>query len=383
MAVLEYLTDWILPFLLVLSVLVFVHELGHYAVARLSGVRVEVFSIGFGPEIFGLTDRANTRWKFSAVPLGGYVKMFGEHDFDADEEQPLTPEERKVSFHHKSLRARTAIVAAGPLANFAFAIVLLAALFAAVGMPRPLAGVGAIQPDSAAAEAGFEAGDRIVAIEGEEIRWFEDLREIVQRSAGKPLSFEVVRGEDVLTLIASPHPSPAGAGGGAGGGPGGGSVEGDGQVGLLGVQPDMAQVGYETIGPLSAMGAAVDRTIGLTGQILSALWQIITGNRTAEELGGPLRIAQLSGQMAQDGTVNLIFFMAALSINLGLINLFPIPMLDGGHLAFYAAEAVRGRPLDKRIQEYGFRFGLAFVLLLMIFATWNDLMSLNVFDFVQ
>lgn len=372
MEILTYLWQWVIPFLLVFSVLVFVHELGHYLIARYNKVRVEVFSIGFGPEIYGWFDRAGTRWKLSAVPLGGYVKMFGEHDFEDDgAAKPMTPEDEKVSFHHKRLGQRAAIVSAGPLANFLFAIILLTGLFAIAGVPTPRAGIGSVQPDSAAAEAGLQPGDRIIEIDGESIAWFDDLRERVSRNAGNPLQLTVERDQEVIAVTAVPKAT---------------EVEGeDGlrQIGVLGVSPDPAQIEYQRLDPFRSLWTATERTVSLIGQIMGALWQIITGSRTAEELGGPLRIAQLSGQMAQGGIVSLIFFMAALSVNLGLINLFPIPMLDGGHLAFYAAEAVRGKPLDRRVQEFGFRIGMLFVLLLMIFATWNDLVQLEVVDFVR
>lgn len=372
MVIIEYLWDWIIPFLIVLTVLVFVHELGHYWVARRVGIRVETFSIGFGPELFGRTDRHGTRWKFSAIPLGGYVKMFGEHDFDDEgEKRTLTPEEEAVSFQAKSVGRRSAVVAAGPAANFIFAIVALAILFFVAGLPTPMAGVGSVQPDSAAAEAGLKPGDLIVGIDGQPVRWFEEVRTFVRDRPGEPMRFEVMRDGEPLTLTATPTATSAGAGDGAT------------PVGLLGITPDPAQVGYEPLGPLEAAWVATERTFQLTTQILAALGQIITGSRTAEELGGPIRIAQLSGQMASDGAINFVLFMAALSVNLGLINLFPIPMLDGGHLAFYAVEAIRGRPLNKRIQEFGFRVGLAFVLFLMIFATWNDLMNLKVFEFLR
>ncbi len=372
MEVVTYVWDWVLPFLVVFTILVFVHELGHYWVARRQGVRVEVFSIGFGPELYGWNDRKGTRWKISAVPLGGYVKMFGEQSIaDDGEPPPMTPAEKAVSFHHKRLGQRAAIVAAGPIANFLFAIVLLAGLFGLVGMPVPLAAIGQVQQGSAAADAGFEPGDVITAIDGEDVRWFEDLRRIVSANPGNSLHFEVRRNDEVLGLVATPAPTEADA------------ADGERTIGRLGVTPDPSQVGYERLNPFSAVWTAAERTVSLTAQILQALWQMITGTRTAEELGGPLRIAQLSGQMAQGGLVSLVFFMAVLSINLGLINLFPVPMLDGGHLAFYAIEAVRGKPLDQRIQEYGFRFGLALVLLLMIFATWNDLVQLEVFEFFK
>ncbi len=373
MEVVSYVWDWIIPFLVVLTILVFVHEMGHYWIARRNGVRVETFSIGFGPELYGWNDKHDTRWKISAVPLGGYVKMFGEHDFeDEEEQQPMTPAEEAVSFHKKRLLQRAAIVAGGPIANFLFAIVLLAGLFSIFGAPAPLAGIGSLQDDSAAAEAGFQPGDLVLRIDGEAVTWFEDLRRIVSERPGVSLQFDVLRGEQELALTATPKPH---------------DVEEEGgekrTIGLLGVRPDPEQVSYDQLGPVAAVGAAVERTFGLISQILTALGQIITGSRDADELGGPLRIAQISGQMAQGGIVNFVFFMAALSVNLGLINLLPIPMLDGGHLAFYLIEGVLGKPLDRRYQEYGFRFGLILVFLLMIFATWNDLVNLKVLEFFQ
>lgn len=372
MEILTYLWEWVIPFVMVFSVLVFVHELGHYLIARYNKVRVEVFSIGFGPEIYGWFDRAGTRWKLSAVPLGGYVKMFGEHDFEDDgTAKSMTPEDEKVSFHHKRLGQRAAIVSAGPLANFIFAILLLTGLFVIAGMPTPMAGIGTVQAESAAAEAGLEPGDRIIGIDGEPIAWFDELRQRVSEHAGEPLQLTVERDEAVIVLTAVPKATEVA------------DEDGRRQIGVLGVTPDPAQIDYQRLDPFTSLWTATERTVSLVGQIMGALWQIITGSRTAEELGGPLRIAQLSGQMAQGGIVSLIFFMAALSVNLGLINLFPIPMLDGGHLAFYAAEAVRGKPLDRRVQEYGFRIGLLFVLLLMVFATWNDLVQLEVVDFVR
>lgn len=374
MGILEGLWEyWLIPFVIVLSVLVFVHEFGHYWVARRAGVRVETFSIGFGPELFGWTDSAGTRWKFSAVPLGGYVKMFGEGDLAEDlEGEDLTPEEKAVSFHHKPLAARAAVVAAGPAANFLFAFLVFAAVAITVGQPKPLAVVGSVQEDSAAAVAGFQAGDVIVDVDGAPIKWFSDIQESVSDRAGEAIDFRVERGEEEVSLTATPRLTTVT---GADGTP----VE----LALLGIRADGNSLGYEEMGPLTALVSAGERVVGITGQILSAVGQIITGSRTAEELGGPLRIAQLSGEIAQDGLLSLLFFMATLSINLGLINLFPIPMLDGGHLVFYAWEAIRGKRVNKRVQEYGFRLGLAFVIFLMLFATWNDLVQLKVFDFLR
>jgi regulator of sigma E protease len=373
MGVIEYIADWILPFVVVLSVLVFVHELGHYLAARAFGVRVEVFSIGFGSELFGWTDRAGTRWKFSLIPLGGYVKMFGEMDFAEEQDRPaLSADERKVSFHHKRLAQKAWIVAAGPLANFVLALVLLFSVFAFVGAPSPLAFVGGIQPGSAAERAGFAIGDEIVSINGSPVAWFEDVRQIVMAQPDVPLRFEVRRGEEVLQLSATPVAVTEAADGAA-----------PRRIGLLGIKPDTAQVKYQRLALGDSVVAAVERSVALAGRIAVTVGEIVTGGKGAEELGGPLRIAQISGEMAQDGLVNLVFFMAALSINLGLINLLPIPMLDGGHLAFYAIEAIRGRPLNRRTLEYFFRFGLVFVLVLMVLATWNDLVHMEIFEFFK
>ncbi len=372
--ILEFTWYYVVLFLFVLTVLVYVHEWGHYWVARKNGVRVEVFSIGFGPEIYGWTNDAGTRWKISAIPLGGYVKMLGQSDLPSDEgeEKPLSEEEQAASFQNKTLAQRAAIVFAGPLANFIFAVVLFAGLIMTVGTPRHYAGVGNVLPGSAAAEAGFEAGDRIIDIDGEEVVWFSDLVRIVSANAGVPLKIKVLRGKGELVLAATPKVRER--------------TDKDGNtvdVGILGVRFDPEQAEYERQNPLKAVWLGVRQTAALTTNIISYLGEMIAGDRSAKELGGPLKIAKLSGQMAQGGFDNLIFFMAALSVNLGLINLFPIPLLDGGHLLFMAAEAIRGRPLGERAQEYGFRFGLILVLILMVFATWNDLVDLRVIEFIK
>jgi regulator of sigma E protease len=365
---------YIILFLFVLTVLVYVHEWGHYWVAKRNNVKIEVFSIGFGPEIYGWTNSAGTRWKISAIPLGGYVKMLGQSDLpeDAEDERPLTEEEKAVSFQFKTIGQRVAIVFAGPAANFLLAVVLFAGLIMTVGTPKHYAGVGNIMPDSAAAEAGFEVGDRILSINGEPVTWFSDLVRIVSSQPGVPLKITLRRGDQELTLAATPKPHQR--------------TDKDGktvEVGLLGVRYDPEQALYERQNPLYASWLGVRQTVALTANIFSYLGEMISGKRGAEDLGGPLRIAKLSGQMAQGGFDNLIFFMAALSVNLGLINLFPIPLLDGGHLLFFAAEAIRGRPLGERAQEYGFRFGLILVLILMVFATWNDLVHLRVIEFIK
>ena len=351
-----------IPFLVVLTVLVFVHEMGHYLIARYNGVRVEVFSIGFGPEIFGWTDKAKTRWKFSLIPLGGYVKMFGDMNAasvpDPDAIQ-LSDMERREAFPFKRLSQRAWIVAGGPLANFLFAVVLLAGLFSLVGQPFTPAVVGDVQPDSAAEASGMLPGDRIVEIDGATIERFEEVQRIVRLSPEQPLAITVERDGGLVELTATPTRT---------------TFEDGQEIGLLGVS--RSGVDYVRHGPIEAVWRASEETVAITLGTLKAVGQMIGGTRSAKELGGPIRIAEMSGQVAEIGVVSLIWFMAVLSINLGLINLFPVPMLDGGHLLFFAIEAVRGRPLGDRAQEYGFRIGLALVLSLMVFATWNDIIRI-------
>ena len=359
-------------FLIVLTVLVFIHELGHYLIARRNGVKIEVFSIGFGPELYGWWDRAGTRWKFSAIPLGGYVKMFG--DADASSGLPinlskLSLEERELSFHCKRLSQRAAIVAGGPIANFVFAIVALAVLFMTYGQPFTPAEVGQVVPGSAAEAGGIRPGDAVVSIDGQSIDRFEDVQQIVRMNPAVDLTMVVKRDGQPVTLHVTPS-----------------RVEesdrlGRREIGQLGIRGGAPK--YVRRDPASAVVRAFDETWNLSATTLEAMWQMVLGRRTTDELGGPLRIAQLSGEVAQGGIVPLIWFMAVLSVNLGLINLFPVPVLDGGHLLFYAAEAIRGKPLGQRAQEYGFRIGLALVLTLMVFATWNDLVHIGIVDLVK
>ena len=369
MEILSGIWTYVVPFIAVLTVLVFFHELGHFAVARRCGVRVEVFSIGFGPEIFGYTAKSGTRWKFSAIPFGGYVKMFGERAPDENgEPHALSAEDEAVSFYAKSLGQRAAIVFAGPLANFLFAIVVLASLFMVLGEPSTPADVGEVIPGSAAEKAGLKPGDVFLEIDGSKIERFEQVRRIVQLAPGKSLAIIVRRGQQELTLTAIPD-----------------GVEktqfGSTQtVGRLGVSRPSGDRVFIRHDPLTAVWKATVRTYVLTGSILDALGEIVSGKRTAKELGGPIRIAQISGEMAQAGLVWIIQFTVILSINLGLINLFPIPLLDGGHLLFYAVEAIRGRPVGEKAMGYSLNVGLALILCLTVFVTWNDLVVMRVFE---
>ncbi len=373
MELLGTVLDYAVPFLVVLTVLVFVHELGHYLVARWNGVRVEVFSIGFGPELFGWTDGSGTRWKVSAVPLGGYVKMFGESGPSGGDDPlapPMSETDREVSFHTKRVGQRTAIVLAGPVANFLFAIVVLAGLFALVGQPYTPAEVGSVQQGSAADEAGLRPGDVFLRIAGRQIERFEDVQQIVRLSPGERLEIVVRRGEHEVKLFATPRATEV--------------TDAAGnrhRIGLLGVSRQGTR--YLRRDPLTALWQAVRETANLTTGTLKAVGQIIVGRRATSELGGPIRIVQMSREFAEVSIVSLIWFMALLSINLGLINLFPIPMLDGGHLLFYAVEAILGRPLGERAQEFGFRLGLVLVFGLMVFVTINDLVNLRILEFVK
>ena len=366
-------SNWILPFLILLTILVFVHEMGHYLVARRCGVRIEVFSIGFGPEICGWNDRHGTRWRFSAIPIGGYVKMFGEQPGGSgrDGEAPaLSAAELAVSFSTKTLGQRAAIVFAGPFANFVFAIVVLAGMFMTVGQPFTPADISEVIPGSAAERAGLEPGDVFVSINGTKIERFEQVVLIVQLAPGQPLEITVLRNgrEIILDAVAGVHEQEDRFG----------NTQTIGRLGVRRSGGDRILVRHD---PATAVWRASVETVVLSRRILEFVWQMIAGTRTAKDLGGPIRIAQISADVWQLGIESMIMFAVMLSINLGLLNLFPVPMLDGGHLLFYLFEAIRGKPLGERAQEYGFRIGIVMVLGLMVFVTWNDLQYFHVVEF--
>ncbi len=362
-------TGYLIPFLFVLTIVVFFHELGHFLVARWCGVRVLTFSIGFGTELLGFNDRHGTRWKISAIPLGGYVKFYGDENAasapDADAVQAMTPAERKESFHHQSVARRAAIVAAGPIANFILSIVIFAAIFMFYGKQSTTARVDSIQPDSAAAAAGFVAGDVITAINGRPIVTFAEMQRVVSGSAGAPLDVTIDRGGMRLVLKATPALREVKD-----------NFGNTHRIGVLGISRAMepGDAKLEKSGPLKALALGVEETWFVVDRTMSYLGGVIIGKEAADQLGGPLRIAQVSGQVASLGLVPLFNLAAVLSVSIGLLNLFPIPLLDGGHLLFYLIEAVRRKPLSERSQEIGFRIGLALVAALMIFATRNDIM---------
>ena len=362
-----WLTGYVVPFLFVLTIVVFFHELGHFLVARWCGVRVLTFSIGFGPELLGFNDRHGTRWKLSAIPLGGYVKFFGDENAasvpDSETISQMSEEERRESFFFKPVPQRAAIVAAGPIANFLLAIVIFAGVFTFYGKQATPARVETVQPSSAAQAAGFKPADLIVSINGKKIETFTDMQRVVSASAGEALDIEVDRGGARLRLKATPALTELKDNFG--------NVHRIGVLGITGAREPPVRVD-----PLTAVKLGVEETWFVVERTLSYIGGVVTGRESADQLGGPIRIAQVSGQVATAGFVALIHLAAVLSISIGLLNLFPIPLLDGGHLLFYAIEAVRGRPLSDRAQEVGFRIGLAIVLLLMIFATFNDILHL-------
>jgi regulator of sigma E protease len=365
------LIGYVIPFLFVLTIVVFFHELGHFLVARWAGVKVLTFSLGFGPELAGFNDRHGTRWKISAVPLGGYVKFLGdESEASTPSSEALanmTEEERAGSFHHKKVGPRAAIVAAGPIANFILAIVIFTGLFTFFGKPNMSARVDKIEAGSAAATAGFQVGDVVTAIDNQPIENFSDMQRIVSIRAGEKLSFTIKRGDSVVQLQGTPElkeqKDPFG------------NVH---RLGVLGItrasQP--GDVTTERVNPAEAMWLGVKETWFVIDRTLAYIGGVFTGREAADQVGGPLRIAQISGQVATIGLAALIHLAAVLSISIGLLNLFPVPLLDGGHLLFYAVEFIRGRPLSDRAQEMGFRIGLALVLMLMVFATYNDILHL-------
>jgi regulator of sigma E protease len=362
-----WVTGYVVPFLFVLTIVVFFHELGHFLIARWCGVRVLTFSIGFGPELIGFNDRHGTRWKISAIPLGGYVKFFGDENAasvpDTETIGHMSEAEKRESFFFKPVSRRAAIVAAGPVANFILAIIIFAGVFTFYGKQATPARVEMVQPNSAALDAGILANDLIVAINGRKIETFTDMQRVVSAAAGEKLDIDIDRAGQAVHIQATPKLTELKDNFG--------NAHRIGVLGITGAREPPVRVD-----PFTAVKLGVEETWFVVDRTLSYIGGVVTGRESADQLGGPIRIAQVSGQVATAGFVALIHLAAVLSISIGLLNLFPIPLLDGGHLLFYAIEAARGRPLSDRAQEVGFRIGLAIVLLLMIFATFNDILHL-------
>lgn len=396
----------IAAFLVLLMIIVFIHEYGHFSVARLLGVRVDVFSIGFGKPIARWVDRKGTEWRIAMLPLGGYVKFFG--DLNAASQAPpdasqkpvttqfpapghedevaggMTAEERKVCFHFKPVWARSMIVAAGPIANFVLAVAIFAALFMTFGRGSLEPVIGRVSPDSAAEEAGFQAGDRIISVDGRDIAKFDQLYDLVLLSGGDEMRFEVERGGDIHELSVIPR-----------------RVEDEDRYGnkierwLLGVGPDPNSYTFKKFGFFEAVGEGVKELGRILSLTVKFIGKIISGKEDFSQLGGPIKMAQYAGQSAMSGfdesgysdppsfwtklKVSLVEFIslaAVVSVSIGFLNLLPVPVLDGGHLLYYAYEAVAGRPLGARAQAIGFRVGIVLLASLMIFVTWNDINNL-------
>lgn len=363
---------YLVPFLFVLSLVVFFHEFGHFLVARLCGVRILVFSIGFGPEIVGFNDRHGTRWKIATIPLGGYVKFFGDDNASSVPDTPrleaMNANERAESFFFQPVLKRAAIVVAGPMANFVLAIAIFATIFMLYGRPTMSARVDSVQPGSPAAAAGFQPGDVVLSIDGKAIDNFEDMQRIVSDSAGETLQIKVDRKGTPIELTAAPQLKEVKD-----------NFGNSRRIGILGITRSMGATDLKPkpMPPPQALLMGVQETWFVIDRTLNYIGGVAVGREAADQLGGPIRIAQISGEVASIGFVALIHLAAVLSVSIGLLNLFPIPLLDGGHLLFYLIEAMRGRPLSERAQEVGFRIGLAIVVMLMIFATFNDIVHLR------
>ncbi|MDO6412980.1 RIP metalloprotease RseP [Sphingomonas sp. BIUV-7] len=357
----------IFGFIVVIGPLVFLHELGHYFVGRWFGVHAETFSIGMGREVTGWTDKRGTRWRVSLLPLGGYVKFAGDMGPAGRTDpawQALPEAEKARTFQGKPLWQRFLIVLAGPLTNFLVAIAIFAGFFAFYGVPQTPALISGVVEKSAAAKAGILPGDRIVTIDGRAISRFEELAIYVSVRPATPMALEIERGGRTIAVSATPGVREVMD-----------DLGNPQRMGLLGVTPGLPI--YERRGPIGIVGAAVRETVQTVRTMVDVIGQIVTGRRPAQELGGPIQIARYSGETVSFGLIAIIHFMALISINLGFINLLPIPMLDGGHLLFYTIEGVFRRPLPERAHDWAFRSGLAMLLGFMVFVTFNDLGSLG------
>ncbi|MCJ8307744.1 MAG: RIP metalloprotease RseP [Hyphomicrobiales bacterium] len=371
MALLDFGLTKVVPFVFVLTIVVFFHELGHFSVARWNKVKVDAFAVGFGPELFGFNDKHGTRWKFCVIPLGGYVKFLGDQDAASRPDhaalQKMSSQEQEGAFENKALWRRAAVVAAGPIANFILASVIYTGIFMYYGETKLAPVVGSIQENSAAEEAGFQLGDRVVSIQGGEITSFQDIARYTLVSSDEPLDFIVDRDGSEISITAIPRMTKRTD-----------RFGNEFQTGLVGIGPgsDPANIIQTPLGPVAAFVKSIDSIGLIISRTYHFVRELIGGKQDASQLRGPLGIGQMTSQVATLGILQLITLAAALSVSIGLMNLLPVPMLDGGHLLFYALEAIRGKALDPKAQDVAFRIGLTCVLMLMFFATSNDILRL-------
>ena len=359
---------YVAPFLLVLGIVVFFHELGHFLVGRWCGVKADVFSLGFGPELYGRVDRHGTRWRLALVPLGGYVKFHGDANAASAgvNAEGLSEEERRVSFFTQPVWKRALIVAAGPLANFILAVVIFAGVAFFVGHGALAPRVESLRPGEVAEEAGFKPGDLVRSIDGKAVASWGELQRIVQASAEKTLSFVIERDGAQVILNATPKlrvmETPFGKN----------------RIGLIGLNGSTKAEDWQMLkfGPLESLAQGAQETWYVGERTLSFLAGLVVGKESFDQVTGPIGTGYIAGKVATFGFGALMNLAAVLSVSIGLINLVPIPLLDGGHLLFYLIEAIKGRPLSERVQEVGFRLGLVFVVTLMLFTTFNDLLNL-------
>jgi regulator of sigma E protease len=367
MSIIQIILHNLFSFVAIISLIVFIHEFGHFIVARWCGVKIEEFAIGFGKKIFGFRDKKGTEWKFCVLPFGGYVKMYGDKNGasipDVELIKQMSAHERKISFLGKNVYQRIAIVGAGPVANFILAIFIFTCLFKINGIAQIEPVVSEIVENSASFEAGIKKGDRILAIDNVEIEDFQKMRNIVVTGLEKDLNFKIQRNDEELNIKISPKIIP--------------------QKDMFGDEIKIRSIGLiaenvikKELSLIESFAEANKETFDISKSILKTLGQLITGQRSVKELGGPVKIAKYSGKTVEQGLVVVAWFMAMISINLGVMNLLPIPVLDGGHLFYYLFEAIKGKPLSQKVQTYGYNFGLALVLSLMVFTTLNDIFQL-------
>jgi regulator of sigma E protease len=362
---------YVVPFAVIVSVVVFFHELGHYLVGRWCGVQIDTFSLGFGPELYARVDSHGTRWRLAALPLGGYVKFHGDANVASapnNEGVRRMPEaERRRTLAGQPVLNRAMIVAAGPIANFILAIVIFTASFAIMGQYTLSARIGSVLAGTPAAEAGIKPGDVILAVNGEKIDRFEDLRRITTMSTGLPLNFDIERGGERLSLEATPRIALTDMG-----------PFGKRRVGRLGIgsSPDPADRRHEYCGLPTCFVWGLRETWGVVATTGAYLQGLVAGRESADQISGTIGVIQVAGEVAKISIVALVSLTALFSVSVGLMNLFPIPMLDGGHLMFYAIEALRGRPLSDKAQEIGLRVGIAIVAALVLFSASNDILHL-------